>query len=76
MEEKYIPQNIETALQAQFVVEQKKQEAEQARQVAQGKADAVVIEAKGNAEARLIEAEAELTDQLAEIKRHVYPGIG
>jgi len=49
----------QTALQAQFVVEQKKQEAEQARQVAQGKADSVVIEAKGSAEARLIEAEAE-----------------
>ena len=49
----------QTALQAQFVVEQKKQEAEQARQIAQGKADSVVIEAKGNAEARLIEAEAE-----------------
>ena len=49
----------QTALQAFFVVEQKKQEAEQARQVAQGKADSVVIEAKGNAEARLIEAEAE-----------------
>ena len=49
----------QTALQAGFIVEQKKQEAEQARQVAQGKADAVVIEATGNAEARLIEAEAE-----------------
>ena len=49
----------QTALQAQFTVEQKKQEAEQARQVAQGKADSVVIEAKGAAEARLIEAEAE-----------------
>ncbi|MFC2064230.1 prohibitin family protein [Chloroflexota bacterium] len=49
----------QTALQAQFIVAQKVQEAEQARQVAQGKADAVVIEATGNAEARLIEAEAE-----------------
>ena len=47
------------ALQAQFVVESKKQEAEQARQVAQGQADAVVIAAKGDAEARLINAEAE-----------------
>jgi regulator of protease activity HflC (stomatin/prohibitin superfamily) len=47
------------ALQAQFVVQSKKQEAEQARQVAQGQADAVVIAAKGDAEARLINAEAE-----------------
>lgn len=49
----------QTALQALFVVQQKKQEAEQARQVAQGQADSVVIEAKGAAEARLIQAEAE-----------------
>lgn len=49
----------QTAFQALFVVQQKKQEAEQARQVAQGKADSVVIEAKGAAEARLIQAEAE-----------------
>lgn len=49
----------QTALQAGFTVEQKKQEAEQARQVAQGKSDSVVIESKGAAEARLIEAEAE-----------------
>jgi regulator of protease activity HflC (stomatin/prohibitin superfamily) len=47
------------ALQAEFVVQSKKQEAEQARQVAQGRADAVVIDAKGDAEARLIEAQAE-----------------
>jgi len=47
------------ALQAQFVVEQKKQEAEQARQVAQGLADAAVIQAEGAAKARIIEAEAE-----------------
>jgi regulator of protease activity HflC (stomatin/prohibitin superfamily) len=47
------------ALQAEFVVESKRQEAEQARQIAQGRADAIVIEAKGDAEARLINAEAE-----------------
>ena len=47
------------ALQAEFVVQSKKQEAEQARQIAQGQADAVVIAAKGAAEARLLEAEAE-----------------
>ena len=47
------------ALQAKFVVESKRQEAEQARQAAQGAADAVVIRAKGDAESRLISAEAE-----------------
>lgn len=47
------------ALQAKFVVESKKQEAEQARQTAQGAADSVVIRAKGDAESRLISAEAE-----------------
>ena len=47
------------ALQAQFVVQSKKQEAEQARQIAQGQADAAVIAAKGAAEARILEAEAE-----------------
>ncbi|MGB7874316.1 MAG: prohibitin family protein [Anaerolineales bacterium] len=47
------------ALQAQFVVESKRQEAEQARQIAQGEADAIVIASKGDAEARLINAEAE-----------------
>jgi regulator of protease activity HflC (stomatin/prohibitin superfamily) len=47
------------ALQAQFVVQSKKQEAEQARQVAQGQADAAVIASKGAAEARLIQAQAE-----------------
>jgi regulator of protease activity HflC (stomatin/prohibitin superfamily) len=47
------------ALQAAFVVESKKQEAEQARQIAQGQADAAVIESRGAAEARLIEANAE-----------------
>ncbi|HSL31752.1 MAG TPA: prohibitin family protein [Anaerolineales bacterium] len=47
------------ALQAAFVVDSKKQEAEQARQIAQGEADAAVIAARGAAEARLIEANAE-----------------
>ena len=47
------------AEQAKFVVDQRKQEAEQARQVAQGRADAVVIDAEGFAEARVIEAQAE-----------------
>ena len=44
---------------AAFVVEQREQEAEQARQVSQGLADAGVIEAEGRALARVIEAEAE-----------------
>jgi regulator of protease activity HflC (stomatin/prohibitin superfamily) len=47
------------AKQAAFTVEQRKQEAEQVRQTAQGAADARVIAAKGDAEARLINAEAE-----------------
>ncbi len=57
IEQKQIAEQM--AQQARFVVEQRRQEAEQARQVAQGRADAQVIEAKGQAEARLIEAEAE-----------------
>ena len=47
------------ALQAQFVVESKRQEAEQARQVAQGQADATVIAAQGAAQAQIIQAEAQ-----------------
>jgi regulator of protease activity HflC (stomatin/prohibitin superfamily) len=47
------------AQQAFLTVEQKKQEAEQVRQTAQGAADAAVIKAKGEAEARLLQAEAE-----------------
>jgi regulator of protease activity HflC (stomatin/prohibitin superfamily) len=47
------------AQQAAFVVEQRRQEAEQARQVAQGQADAVVINAKGAADARILQAQAE-----------------
>ena len=47
------------AQQAAFVVEQRRQEAEQARQVAQGQADAVVINAQGAADARVLQAQAE-----------------
>jgi regulator of protease activity HflC (stomatin/prohibitin superfamily) len=47
------------AQQAVFVVESKKQEAEQARQTAQGVADAVVIRAQGDADALIIAATAE-----------------
>ena len=57
VEQKQIAEQL--AQQASFVVEQRRQEAEQARQVAQGRADAVVIDAEGQAKARIIEAEAE-----------------
>ena len=57
VEQKQISQ--QQAQQAAYVVEQRKQEAEQARQTAQGRADSVVIDSKGAAEARVIQAEAE-----------------
>jgi len=57
IEQKQIAEQL--ALQAAYVVQQRFQEAEQARQQAQGLADAVVIAAEGDAEARLIQAEAE-----------------
>ncbi len=57
VEQKQIAEQL--AQQAAFVVEQREQEAEQARKVAQGLADAVVIGAEGQALARVIQAEAE-----------------
>jgi regulator of protease activity HflC (stomatin/prohibitin superfamily) len=57
VEQKQIAEQL--AQQAAFVVQQREQEAEQARKVAEGKADALVIEAQGRADARVIEAEAE-----------------
>jgi regulator of protease activity HflC (stomatin/prohibitin superfamily) len=57
VEQKQIAEQL--AQQAAFTVEQRRQEAEQARQVAQGLADAAVIKAQGDAEARLIQARAE-----------------
>ena len=57
VEQKQIAEQL--AQQAAFVVEQRRQEAEQARQVAQGQADAVVINAQGAADARIIQANAE-----------------
>jgi regulator of protease activity HflC (stomatin/prohibitin superfamily) len=57
VEQKQIAEQL--ALQAQFVVQQRKQEAEQARQVAQGQADAVVIAAQGEAQAILLKAQAQ-----------------
>jgi regulator of protease activity HflC (stomatin/prohibitin superfamily) len=57
VEQKQIAEQL--AEQAIFVVQQAQEEANQAREVAQGLADAVVIRASGSAEARLIEASAE-----------------
>jgi regulator of protease activity HflC (stomatin/prohibitin superfamily) len=57
VEQKQIAEQL--AFQAKFVVDQKKQEAEQARQTAQGQADSIVIRAQGDADARLIQADAE-----------------
>ena len=70
VEQKQIAEQL--SQQAFFVVEQRRQEAEQARQAAQGQADSVVIRAEGDArsllirvqaeaDARLIQAEAEAT---------------
>ena len=57
VEQKQIAEQL--ALQALFVVDQRKQEAEQARQVAQGQADAAVIAAQGEAQAILLKAQAQ-----------------
>jgi regulator of protease activity HflC (stomatin/prohibitin superfamily) len=57
VEQKQIAEQL--AQQAAFVVEQRRQEAEQARQVAEGAADAAAIRAEGQARARVLEAEAE-----------------
>jgi regulator of protease activity HflC (stomatin/prohibitin superfamily) len=57
VEQKQIAEQL--ALQAKFVVDQKMQEAEQARQVAKGLADAAVIAAKGEADAILLKAQAQ-----------------
>lgn len=57
VEQKQIAEQL--AQQAVFVVEQRRQEAEQARQTAEGRADALVIDAEGKAKANLIEAEAQ-----------------
>jgi len=57
VEQKQIAEQL--AQQAAFVVQQRKQEAEQARQVAQGQADAVVIRARADADSKVIQAKAE-----------------
>ena len=56
------------AKQAFFVVEQRKQEAEQARQVAQGQADAAIISAEGRARATVLQAEAEAEARVIQAK--------
>lgn len=57
VEQKQIAEQL--AQQAAFVVQQRIQEANQAREVAKGQRDASITIAEGNAEARLIEADAE-----------------
>jgi regulator of protease activity HflC (stomatin/prohibitin superfamily) len=52
------------ALRAQFVVQQRLQEAEQARAVAQGQADSAAIAAEGEARATVIRATAEAESRL------------
>ena len=47
------------AQRAVFIVQQREQEAEQARATARGLRDAAIISAEGDAEARIIQAEAE-----------------
>ncbi len=68
VEQKQIAEQL--AQQAFFVVEQRKQEAEQARQAAAGKADSAVIAAQGEADSLLINAlaiaEARLIQATAE----------
>jgi prohibitin 1 len=64
VEQKQIAEQL--AQQAVFVVAQRKQEAEQARQAAQGQADSVVIRAKGDAESLLVAAEAQAKARVIE----------
>ena len=57
IEQKQIAEQL--AQQAEYIVGQRKQEAEQARQVAEGFRDASIIEAEGRAQSVIIEAKAE-----------------
>ncbi|MFQ5922278.1 MAG: prohibitin family protein [Anaerolineales bacterium] len=59
VEQKQIAEQL--AQQAVFVVQQREQEAEQARATARGTRDAAIISAEGAAEARIIIAQAEAT---------------
>jgi regulator of protease activity HflC (stomatin/prohibitin superfamily) len=62
VEQKQIAEQL--AQQAAFVVDQRRQEAEQARQQAQGLADAEVIRAEGQAQSLIISASAEAEARL------------
>jgi regulator of protease activity HflC (stomatin/prohibitin superfamily) len=57
VEQKQIAQ--QQALQSQYVVDQKQQEAQQAREVAKGQADATVLIAQGDADALKLKAQAQ-----------------
>ncbi|HEY42357.1 MAG TPA: hypothetical protein G4O11_00020 [Anaerolineae bacterium] len=62
VEQKQIAEQL--AQQAAFTVQQREQEAEQAREVARGQADAVEINAQGTANALVIQAKAEAEARL------------
>ena len=64
VEQKQIAEQL--AQQAFFTVEQRKQEAEQARQAAQGQADSIAIRAEGDATALLIGANARAEARIIE----------
>ena len=57
IEQKQIAEQL--AQQAEYIVDQRFQEAEQARQVAEGTKDAAILAAEGRAESAVIEAKAE-----------------
>jgi regulator of protease activity HflC (stomatin/prohibitin superfamily) len=62
VEQKQIAEQL--AQQAEFIVQQREQEAQQAREVAAGQADAVEINAQGTANALVIQAKAEAEARL------------
>ncbi len=64
VEQKQIAEQL--AQQAAFVVQQREQEAEQARKTAQGQADAAVIESEGEALAIVIQANADAEARVIE----------
>jgi regulator of protease activity HflC (stomatin/prohibitin superfamily) len=64
VEQKQIAEQL--AQQAAFVVDQRRQEAEQARQQAQGLADSEVIRAQGQAQSLIIQVQAEAEARLIE----------
>jgi len=66
VEQKQIAEQL--AQQAAFVVQQREQEAEQARKTAQGQADAAVIESEGEALAIVIQANADAEAKVIDAK--------